>query len=349
MARNPQEDPKPARARRRAGRATMSDVARLAGVSAITVSRLLRDPASVSGTLAVRIRDAIERLGYVPNLMAGGLAAAKSRIVGVVVPSIRNAFFAASVDALSARFGERGYAVLDSSSDYDLRREDTLIEAMLAWNPAALVLTGFAHGPRAAAIVARAGVPIVEMWDVAGRPFDMAVGFDHNAAGRSVARHLLARGRRRVAVIGAMLGKDTRASARCAGVREELERAGRPAVATIDLPRASNVGDGASAFAEALAAPGGIDAAAFSNDVLALGAIFECQKRGVRIPDDVAIVGFGDLDFAAHCRPSLTTLRPPREQIGNETARLLLSRIDGQTPERPVVDLGCDLVVRESA
>jgi LacI family gluconate utilization system Gnt-I transcriptional repressor len=337
------------RPRRRAGRATMADVAKLAGVSAITVSRLLRDPASVSDALAGRIRDAIDRLGYVPNLMAGGLAAAKSRIVGVVVPSIRNAFFAATVDALAARLDARGLAVLDSSADYDPQREDTLIEAMLAWNPAALVLTGFTHGPRTAAILARAAVPVVEMWDVVGRPFDMAVGFDHGAAGRSVARHLLSRGRRRVGVIGAILDKDTRAAARCAGVRDELERAGLAPAAWSEIRQPSNVGDGASAFAAMLEAPGGIDAVAFSNDVLALGALFECQKRGVRVPDDVALVGFGDLDFAAHCRPALTTLRPPREAIGAETARLLLARLDGELDGARSVDLGCALIERQSS
>ena len=132
-------------------------------------------------------------------------------------------------------------------------------------------------------------------------------------------------------------------------MRDELDRAGLAPAATIDLPRASNVGDGASAFAAAFATPGGIDAVAFSNDVLALGAIFECQKRGVCIPDDVALVGFGDVDFAAHCLPSLTTLRPPREQIGNETARLLLARIEDGDAERRIVDLGCELVERESS
>ncbi len=343
------DPPKPPRTRRRAGRATMSDVAKLAGVSAITVSRLLRDPDSVSGELSARIRDAVDRLGYVPNLMAGGLAAAKSRIVGVVVPSIRNAFFAATVDALAARLDARGLAVLDSSSDYDLEREDKLIETMLAWNPAALVLTGFVHGPRTAAILARASLPVVEMWDVVGRPFDMAVGFDHNAAGRRAARHLLSRGRRRIGVIGAILDKDTRAAARCAGVRDELDRAGLVPAAWTDLPRGSNVGDGAASFAAMLATPGGIDAVAFSNDVLALGALFECQRRGVRVPEDVALVGFGDLDFAAHCRPALTTMRPPRETIGNETARMLAARLDGTMPDPRVVDLGCELIVRESA
>ncbi len=326
----------------------MSDVAKIAGVSTITVSRLLRDPASVSDELAARIRVAIERLGYVPNLMAGGLAAAKSRIVGVVVPSIRNAFFAATVDALAARLDARGLAVLDASTDYDPQREDTLIEAMLAWNPAALVLTGFAHGPRTAAILARVAVPVVEMWDVVGRPFDMAVGFDHNAAGRRTAAHLLSRGRRRVGIIGAILDKDTRAAARCAGVRDELARAGHAPAAWTDLKRPSNVGDGAAAFAAMLATPGGIDAVAFSNDVLALGALFECQKRGIRIPDDVALAGFGDLDFSAHCSPALTTLRPPREAIGAETARLLGERLDGGEPAAKTVDLGCMLIERES-
>lgn len=343
------ETARPPRTRRRAGRATMADVAKLAGVSAITVSRLLRDPAAVSEGLAARIREAVDRLGYVPNMMAGGLAAAKSRIVGVIVPSIRNAFFSSTVDTLAAELGTRGLSVLDASTNYDPEREDKLLETILAWNPAGLVLTGFAHGPRAAAILARVDIPVVEMWDVAGRPFDMAVGFDHFAVGRRAGEHLVKRGCRRVAVIGAVLAKDTRAGARCAGVRDALDRAGLEAVATLDLPRPSNVGDGAAAFAELLTRQGGVDGVAFSNDVLALGALFECQRRGVRVPQDVALIGFGDLDFAAHSLPSLTTLRPPRETIGRETARLLVERFDGLEPASRMVDVGCELIARESA
>jgi LacI family transcriptional regulator, gluconate utilization system Gnt-I transcriptional repressor len=336
------------RTRKRAGRATMADVAKLAGVSAITVSRLLRDPATVSADLAARIRQSIDRLGYVPNLMAGGLAAATSRIVGVIVPSIRNAFFAASVDALARALEPRGLSVFDASTEYDLAREDSLVETMLAWNPAALVLTGFAHGPRLPALLARAKLPVVEIWDTAGRPIDMAVGFDHRAVGRKVVRHLLAQGRKRIAFVGAMLEADTRAGARCEGMRQELEAVGLTPIETIDLPRSSNVGDGAMAFAKLLDAPIRMEAAFFSNDILALGALFECQRRGIAVPEEIALVGFGDQDFAAHSVPRLTTVRPPREAIGREAARLILARLDGEEPAAKTFDVGFELVVRES-
>lgn len=336
------------RARKRAGRATMADVAKLAGVSAITVSRLLRDPTTVSGDLAARIREAIDRLGYVPNLMAGSLAAASSRIVGVIVPSIRNAFFAASVDALARALEPRGFSVFDASTEYDLDREDSLVETMLAWNPAALVLTGFAHGPRLPVLLARARVPVVEIWDSAGRPIDMAVGFDHGFVGRKVVRHLLARGRKRIAFVGAMLEADTRAGARREGMRRELEAAGLAPVETVDLPRPSNVGDGAAAFAGLVECGVTMDAVFFSNDILALGALFECQRRGLSVPGDVALVGFGDQDFAAHSVPRLSTVRPPREVIGREAANLILARLDGEEPAGRVLDVGFELVLRES-
>jgi LacI family gluconate utilization system Gnt-I transcriptional repressor len=158
----------------------------------------------------------------------------------------------------------------------------------------------------------------------------------------------LSRGRKRIAFVGAMLEADTRAGARCDGMRQELEAVGLSPIEVIDLPRSSNVGDGAAAFAKLLDSPVRMEAAFFSNDILALGALFECQRRGIAVPGDIALVGFGDQDFAAHAVPRLTTVRPPREAIGREAARLILARLDGEEPPSKTLDVGFELVLRDS-
>lgn len=341
--------PKPdTRMRRGSGRVTMDEVARLAGVSTSTVSRALRAPGAVSDDLAVKVRSAVDRLGYVPNLMAGGLAAARGRTVGVVVPSILNSFFAGTVDTLSSLLSSAGWQVLDGSADYSEAREEGLVEAFLAWSPAAMVLTGLRHSERTVRLLRAARIPVVEMWDVSEAPIDIAVGFSHREAGRAMTHYLVERGRRRIVFVGAMMTSDQRAAQRARGYREAVTAAGLPAT-VIDLPGRSSVAMGGPALSDLLAQQVEMDALYFSNDVLALGALFECQRRGIVVPERLAIAGFGDLDFAASCVPPLTTIRPPREAIGRETAAILLARFAGQTHLRRAVDLGFTLQARQSA
>lgn len=337
------------RMRRGVGRATMQDVARIADVSPSTVSRVLRAPRSVSEQLVARVRSAIDRLGYVPNLMAGGLAAARGHTVGVVVPSIINSFFAGTVDTLSASLSSAGWQVIDGITNYSEAREEALIEAFLSWSPAAMIVTGVRHTPRAERLLRNARIPIVETWELVDNPIDVAVGFSHRDVGRTMTRHLVAGGRRRLAFVGAMMQLDHRAAQRADGFRDSAAEASGVSSTVIELPDRSSVAGGVHALAELLAAAPRPEAIYFSNDVLALGALFECQRRGLRVPEDIAIAGFGDLDFAAHCVPSLTTTRPPREAIGRETAMILLGRFAGQEPARRVVDLGAELIVRRSA
>jgi len=341
--------PKPdSRLRRGSGRVTMDEVARLAGVSTSTVSRVLREPGAVSDDLAGKVRSAVDRLGYVPNLMAGGLAAARGRTVGVIVPSILNSFFAGTIDTLSGLLSSAGWQVLDGSTDYSESREEALVEAFLAWSPAAMVLTGLRHSQRTVRLLRAARIPVVEMWDVSDGPIDIAVGFSHREAGRTMTQYLIEKGRRRIVFVGAIMSSDQRAAQRAEGHREAMTAAGLP-VTAIDLPGRSSVALGGPALADLLARQVEMDALYFSNDVLALGALFECHRRGIAVPSRLSIAGFGDLDFAASCVPPLTTIRPPREAIGRETAAILLARFAGQTHLRRAVDLGFELQVRRSA
>jgi len=333
--------------RRGVNRSRMADVARLAGVSTSTVSRALRQPDIVSAELKGRIDEAVRRLAYVPNLMAGGLASARSRTVGVIVPSIMNSFFSETVEAMGERLADHGYQLMLGHSGYSAEREEALVASYLAWSPAAVVLTGRHHSKLTLRRLLDADVPVVEMWELGERPIDMAVGFSHRDVGRAVARRFLDRGATRPAFVGAALDRDLRAAERGAGFLAEAAEAGLDA-AMIALPERPQVSAGAKGLARLLAERPDTDAAFFSNDALALGALFECQRRGVAVPGSLRLCGFGDLDFAAECAPSLTTVRPPRREIGRRVAEALLARFEGTDPGPAVLDLGFDLIERES-
>ncbi|MCL4760478.1 MAG: LacI family DNA-binding transcriptional regulator [Burkholderiales bacterium] len=327
----------------------MADVARLAGVSTSTVSRALRRAESVSPALRARVHEAVAALGYVPNSMAGGLAAARTRTVGVIVPSLVNSFFAATLDAMTERLAPRGYQIMLGNSAYSPETEAALVNSFLSWSPAAIVLTGQAHARATMQRLLGAGIPIVEMWELGENALDSLVGFSHRAVGRLAARHLLDRGRRRIAFVGAALDEDRRAAQRSAGFAEVVrEQLGRPAV-VVALPQRASAATGGLALAELLARHPDVDGVAFSNDAMALGGLFECQRRGIGVPADLALVGFGDLDFAAWSTPALSTIRPPRREIGLAVADHLLQRFDDPHAGAMTIDVGFELVPRASS
>jgi LacI family gluconate utilization system Gnt-I transcriptional repressor len=335
---------------KKTGRPTIHDVAAEARVSAITVSRALRTPARVSPEARARIDSAVRRLGYVGNRIAGNLSAGRSTVVAVVVPNMRNAFFASMIDTLCERLEPAGFQILVASSRYDSSAERRVVESLLGWHPAAIVLVGSNRGRALQGLLRRSGVLVVETWDL-GEPVDTVIGFSHRAVGHAIGSHLLETGRRRIGFIGAALDKDVRAHARCEGFRAALREQGREPVAEVALAGLASVHAGGRGLRELLALAPSADAAFCSNDTLALGALFECHRLGVRVPDDLALAGFGDLDASAYAVPSLTTVRPPGEEIGRRAAGLVLERAEAarrRPGRRTRIDLGFTLLVRES-
>ncbi|GAA4223950.1 LacI family DNA-binding transcriptional regulator [Sagittula marina] len=322
-------------------RVTMADVARHAGVSASSVSLFLRKPDAVSVRIAPRIAAAIEEMGYVPNLVAGGLAAAGSRVVSVIVPSLRNAFFSETVTALERHLARKGLQTLVGHTEYSLDQEEALVRAALSWAPAAIVLTGGQHTQRTRDLLRKTATPVVEMWELPAEPIDRAVGFSHEQVGGEMARHFIACGYRRAAFLGARLHEDTRADSRARGFVSAMEAAGCEAFVTTEKAPAS-AATGAHLLDAVVA--GRARAVACSNDTVALGLLFEAQRRGIAVPDTLAVAGFGDLDFAAHCVPTLTTIRPQADRIAATVSRCIL---DQDHTER-LYSIQFNLIVRGS-
>lgn len=315
----------------------LAEVAIRAGVSPMTVSRALRTPEKLAPETRERVAVAMRELGYVPNLLAGALASARSRSVAVLVPTIGYSIFASTVDGIAEELEPQGRAIILAQSGYDATREERALAALLARRPEALMIVGAPASEAAATLLRRAAIPVVELWELPEQPIDAAVGFDNGAAGAAVAAHFVANGRRRLAFMG---GPDRRSELRWQGFAAAVARAGLapPQRVRLDRPTSS---DAAMASAPQLAA--GIDAVFASSDAIALGLLTGLRELGRRVPEDIALVGLGDIEIARHAVPPLSSIRIDGREIGRRAARLLL------TPEAPrCVDLGFELVLRES-
>jgi LacI family transcriptional regulator, gluconate utilization system Gnt-I transcriptional repressor len=314
--------------RRRTGRraATLRDVGRVAGVSAMTASRALHRPDLVAPETAARVRDAAAELAYVPNRLAGGLSTRRSLVVIAVVPSTLNPGFSELVHALRDELLASGYQLFLGLSDYARSQEDQLLDAIVGRRPDGIVLTGVVHSPELRRRLSQGHIPVVETWDLTSRPIDMLVGFSNLDVGRAAAEHLIARGRRRLALV---VADDQRAQARRAGFRAVLEQRGLPLSGELVVRAPSTVADGRGALSRLLESKPGIDAVFCSSDHLALGVLFEATARGLRIPGELSLMGFGDLPMSAHTVPPLTTVAVDGARIGRESARLLLRRFAG--------------------
>jgi LacI family gluconate utilization system Gnt-I transcriptional repressor len=325
----------PARQRRGHGRVTLEDVAAHAGVTSITVSRFLREPQRVATSTAERIRDALRATGYLPNKQAGQLASGRSRIVAAIIPSIANSIFAETVQGLSDRLQPAGYELLLASTGYSMEREEEQIRALLGWFPSGLIITGRHHTDAALGLLrsaAGAGTPVIEVWDLqpAAVPSDFVqVGFSHDRVGRAMAEHLLAQGHLQLAYVDSGVAEDFRAHERGAGFAAAARAAGA-AVRLIGAPQGEAIACGRLALAGLLEGSRPIvSAVAFANDHLACGALLEAGARGLRVPEQLALMGFGDFSVGRELSPALTTVSPPRYEIGAEAARLLLDSFAG--------------------
>lgn len=333
--------------RRGTGWATMADVARRAGVSAMTVSRSFKTPARVSAEVRERVAEAARQLGYVPNLVAGNLASSRSRMVGAVVPTLANSNFLGTLKGLSDRLRQEGYQLLLTETGYDRREEAAAVAALLGRRPDGIVLTGAEHDPSVVRTLRGAQVAVVETWDLRGPFIDMAVGFSHRAAALALGRLVVSRGYRRIGYVDFPHPQLRRFRARRRGLGKALDEAG------LDPSLVAAVGDegyagGRLGLEALLARAPDLDAVVCATDVQAIGVLFECARRGWPVPERLGVAGFGDFEIAAEVPPGLTTVRTNGRGIGIAAAELILGRQEGGRIGTPIVDLGFEIVLRGS-
>jgi LacI family gluconate utilization system Gnt-I transcriptional repressor len=325
---------------------TVKDVARVAGVSPITVSRAISAPERLAAKTLERVRGAIRQTGYVPNLLAGGLRSARNRLVAAVVPTIAGPVFLDTIQALTDALDERGYQLMLGQAGYRNSREDALIDAIIGRRPSGIVLTGAMHSDAGRRRLEASGIPIVETWDLTPTPIDMVVGFSHERIGEAVAAYLHARGRRHPAIVS---GDDPRAMRRKDGFVRSARKLGIPAVPVEWVAAPTTLASGREGLARLLEANPRVDAVAASSDLVALGVLMEAQARGIEVPGELGIVGFGDLTLLAGVAPALTTVRIDAHRMGRMAAACIIDRAEGREVAQRVVDVGFTIVERETA
>ena len=342
VKKNPSAGPSASRMK---GELTLDVVARIAGVSAITVSRAINKPEKVAPKTLEKINKAIAKTGYVPNMLAGALASRSSKLIAAIVPSIANLVYAETIQLFTNRFRQAGYQVIFGDSGYPEVLEEELVAAILTRRPDGILLTGVDHSPTCRNLLLSANIPIVETWDISPSPLDVVVGFNHVKVGQEVASFIQRKGFRKV---GFLRADDARALIRQQATHQALEEFGISAIYQATVPVPSSMELGRKGAAQLLG--DGLDEGIIfcSSDTLAQGVIAELLSRDIRIPGDLAVIGFGDQVFAGFTHPPLTTVRIDRERIGREAVDALLARINGQPVENPIIDVGFSILERES-
>ncbi|MEO9864711.1 MAG: LacI family DNA-binding transcriptional regulator [Yoonia sp.] len=323
---------------------TMKDVAKAAGVSVMTVSRAFKLDASVGAGTRARIQETADALGYVFDSTAATLRAQRSNFVAVTIPSLNNANFATMVEALTGVLSAAGYQVLLGHTNYDMHREEELIADFLQRRPEAIVVTGGRHTARARKLLAAAGVPVFETWDLPDDPIGHVVGFSNGAVIAPLVDHLVGLGHSKIGFIGGDTDSDTRGIDRRAGFVAAMAGSGLDPTRLIGSGAPQNpMQNGAKAMAALHEDWPDTTAVICVSDLVAFGALSECQRRGIAVPDDMAVVGFGAYDIAGACVPTLTTIDPRPNAMGQTTAQHVIAMMNG--PQDKVV-VGMDPVLR---
>ena len=343
--------PEPRATRRTTHSVTIDQVAAHAGVSPSTVSRAIRRPDLLSEATLEIVRKAIAETSYVPNLAASSLASNRSGTVAAVLPAVSYSVFADTVHGLESVLARECIQLFLGATGYDAGREEELVRAFLGRRPDGIVVVGAAHTDATRELLSRSRIPVVETWDWTEDPIDSLVGFSNADAFAAIVEYAIDAGYRHPSMAGWFTGTDSRAPARRRAFEEVVSRRlpGEPLRVLDTGERGISIEAGRWLADQALTHHPETDVLLCASDIFATGVLIEAQARGIEVPRDLAVTGFGDLELSRHIRPTLTTIQTPDEQIGRRAGELLLERIHDPSTPSVGVDLGWTLIVRESA
>ncbi|WP_299378824.1 LacI family DNA-binding transcriptional regulator [uncultured Kiloniella sp.] len=333
--------------RKGSGRATITDVAEHAGVGAITVSRMMRDPSKVSEKLRIRIEKSIKELQYIPDPKARALASGRADVIGVLIPSLSNIIFADTLRAIHDSTQNTPYQVLIGNTRYDAQEENHLLSLFLAQNPAALIVVGIDQSDNSINLLKEANIPVVQIYEIGPDPIDMSVGLSHIAASETMVEHLLNQGFCKIGYLAARL--DPRMERRLEAYRTKLNSLEIFEPKRVVLTnKASSVNIGRKLMRQLIDCAPDTDAVICANDDIALGALFECLAQGISVPEQMGIIGFNDLEMMQAAYPSLTSIRTDRYKIGTLAVDKILQRLNGDETDQKQIDTGFELIQRDS-
>lgn len=311
-------------------KANLEDIARKAGVSKMTVSRVLRGGSGFSDATRDRVLQIAGSLGYVPNRLAAAFGADQAgTLVGMCVPRLTSGLFGHVLDGVDRALSRLGYQLIIGANNHAPEEEEAWLRQVIAWRPAGLILSGRTHTPGTVDLLRKAATPVVEIWDLTTAPIDMSVGFSHFDCGSEMAQFLLRKGRRRAGYVGALARADIMGQARLEGFRTTLARAGHALVDAEILQDSPAFYAGYYGLETLLARTRDLDVVYFHNDEMAIGGLAYCQTRGLRVPEDIGIAGWGGMEAASILPRRLTTTSVPTTAIGKAAAEALVSRLKG--------------------
>jgi LacI family gluconate utilization system Gnt-I transcriptional repressor len=290
----------------------------------------------------------VRELAYVPDVAASRLASARTHSIGAIVSSLTNGVFADYLRALHDSLLPAGFQVVVFSSRYSSTEEEKVIATLIGQHPEAIIVAGIDQTPHARRLLQHSGVPVIQTYELTEDPIDINVGLSQRQAGLEATQFLIGLGHTRIAFIAAHL--DSRARNRMAGYAHAMSAAGlsiEGRIATVE--RQSSVGTGTALIGSLLDRSPDLEAIFCCDDNLALGTLFECQRRGIAVPEQMSIIGFNDLEFAACACPSLSSVATPRYEMGRLSAEILMRIIEtGERPANPRIDVGFTIQKRGS-
>jgi LacI family transcriptional regulator, gluconate utilization system Gnt-I transcriptional repressor len=318
---------------------TLRDVSEASGVSEMTVSRVLRSRGDVSAATREKVLEAARRLGYVPNKIAGALASQRVNLVAVIIPSMSNMVFPEVMTGISETLEDTGLQPVVGITNYQPDREESVLYEMLSWRPSGVIIAGLEHSEAAHAMMAQAGIPIVEIMDIDGTPVDSAVGISHRRAGRQMAEAIIAAGYRNIAFLGTMMPYDHRARKRLEGFEEALSKAGLALVDREFYSGGSALLKGREMTEAVLTRSPHVDFLYYSNDMIGAGGLLYCLHKGIDVPRQVGLAGFNGVELLEGLPIRLATMDACRHEIGRRAAEIIAGKAHDGVIGGDVVEL----------
>lgn len=328
-------------------RSTLQDIAHRVGVTKMTVSRYLRDPSKVSAKVGAEIERVVKELGYVPSKVSDILSKAKSNSIGILVPSLTNQVFDEVMRGIESIIEPQGYQAMFAHYGYDQDIEEKRIEILLGYNVDGIVLSDSYHTECSKHILRSSGIPIVEIMDSVTPPLQQAVGFDNIKVSMEVTQALLAKGKKRIAYLAARM--DSRTKQKIEGYQRAMQEAQLEPV-VISTKQASTYSLGSQLLCQVRAEYPGVDAVCCTNDDIAIGALYECLRQGIKVPQQISIVGFHGHNLSSVISPRLATVLTPREEVGRVAAETLMHRINfpNEAIKKKIIQLETQLVAGDT-
>lgn len=310
----------------------------------MTASRVLRGDGGYSEKTRDLVMKQVDLLGYLPNRLATVFAGDQtSTFVGVSIPDLGNEVFAHVLEGIDRKLRSFGHQSVLGLTQHTQQAEEDWIRTVLSWQPAGLILTGRFHSPRATEMMRNAGLPIVEIWDLNSSPLDMSVGINHFDAGFDMGRYLVGCGYQNIGYVGTSHDTANAATTRLSGFVKAVTSGGGVVTKQLCLHDTASFYPGFYGTEQLLTSSPGIDCIFYQNDAMAFGGMQFCTGKGLHVPDDIGIAGWGDLPIASVLPKRLTSMHVPHLKLGQTAAEMMMSRLSGE-PEQSVRDIGFKLI-----